>query len=79
MACRLAKLPPRQHRALVLALPAIEALVEAANFGDDARRREIERTRDAQRPRDERDAAPGPHQRKPAPGPRRRKPAPSAT
>ena len=84
MACRLAKLPPRQHRALVLALPAIEALVEAVIPGDDIRRREIERTRSArlkvrERERDtgESDvpagavlaAAPGVRRRKPPPRP----------
>jgi DNA-binding MarR family transcriptional regulator len=83
MACRLAKLSPRQHRALVLALPAIEALVEAVIPGDDIRRREIERTRSARlevRARDREsvrdvasgavpDAAPGGRRKRPAPRP----------
>jgi DNA-binding MarR family transcriptional regulator len=77
MACRLAKLPPRQHRALVLALPAIEALVEPVVPGEDIRPREIERTRRARLNVRERDvaseavltAAPGARRRRPAPRP----------
>jgi DNA-binding MarR family transcriptional regulator len=51
MSCRLSTLSLRHQRALGEALPALDALVEAVLPGDDVARREIERSRDARRPR----------------------------